>query len=94
MTIHFRITERSVQEAVVAGASIDDLFALLNRHARYAIPQNVVASCQAWARAVTVIEARRTIVLKAPSKAALDNALKVRELRAIAGDRLATAPSS
>ena len=88
VTIHFRIAERSVQEAVVAGASIDDLFTLLNRHARYAIPQNVVASCQAWARAVTVLEARRTIVLKAPSKVALDNALKVRELRAIAGDRL------
>jgi hypothetical protein len=88
VTIHFRLAERSIQEAVVAGASIEDLFALLNRHARYAIPQNVVASCQAWARAVTVLEARRTIVLKAPSKLALDNALKVRELRAIAGDRL------
>ena len=88
VTIHFRISERSVQEAIVAGGSVDELFALLNRHARYAIPQNVVASCQAWARAVTTIEARRTIVLKAPSKAALDNALKVRELSAIAGDRL------
>jgi hypothetical protein len=88
VTIHFRLAERSVQEAVVAGASIEDLFTLLNRHARYAIPQNVVASCQAWARAVTVIEARRTIVLKAPSKLALDNALKIRELRAVAGDRL------
>jgi hypothetical protein len=88
VTIHFRLCERSVQEAVVAGASIDELFGLLNRHARYAIPQNVAASCEAWARAVTVLEARRTIVLKAPSKAALDNALKVRELRAIAGERL------
>jgi hypothetical protein len=88
VTIHFRLAERSVQEAVVAGASVDDLFALLNRHARYAIPQNVVASCQAWAKAVTVMEARRTIILKAPSKAALDNALKVRELKAIAGERL------
>jgi hypothetical protein len=88
VTIHFRLAERSIQEAVVAGASIEDLFALLNRHARYAIPQNVMASCQAWAKAVTVMDVRRTILLRAPSKAALDAALKVRELRAVAGERL------
>jgi hypothetical protein len=88
VTIHFRLTERSVQEAVVAGSAIDDLFALLNRHARYALPQNVVASCQAWAKGVTVMEVRRTLLLKAPSKEALDHALKVRELRAVAGERL------
>ena len=88
VTIHFRLSERSVQEAVVAGASIDELFALLNRHARYAIPQNVSRAARRGRSAVTVMEVRRTILLKAPSKAALDNALKVRELRAIAGERL------
>jgi hypothetical protein len=88
VTLHYRLTERSVQEAVAGGAIADQLLETLTRHGRYEPPQNVVASIRAWARAVTVFEARRTWLLKAPSKEALESALKLRELKAIAGERL------
>lgn len=88
VTLHYRLTERSVQEAVAGGAHVDQLVETLVKHGRYEPPQNVVASVRAWAKAVTVFEAKRTWILKAPSKEALEAALKLRELRAIAGDRL------
>ncbi len=88
VTVHYRISERSIQEAVAAGMAASEILALLRRHARYDVPQNVVASCEAWARAVTVLESRRTIVLRAASKAALDAAMKVRELKAIVVERI------
>ncbi len=88
VTLHYRISERSVQEAVAAGLTAEDMLAALRKHARYPIPQSVSASIEAWAKAVTVLEVRRSIVIRAASKEALDAALKIREFRAVAGERL------
>jgi hypothetical protein len=88
VTLHYRLSERSVQEAVAGGAHVEQLVETLVKHGRYEPPQNVTASVISWARAVTVLEARKTWLLKAPSKETLDSALKLRELKAIAGERL------
>ncbi len=88
VTLHFRLSERSVQEAVAGGAHIEQLVDTMVKFGRYEPPQNVVASVLGWAKAVTVFEARRTWLLKAPSKEILEQALKLRELKAIAGERL------
>ncbi|HYC79297.1 MAG TPA: helicase-associated domain-containing protein [Planctomycetota bacterium] len=88
VTLHYRLGERSVQEAVAGGANVEQLLETLVRHGRYEPPQNVTASVRAWAKAVTVLEARKTWLLKAPSKQALDAALRLRELKAVAAERL------
>ena len=46
------------------------------------------ASIRDWAADVQVLSARRTLLIQAPSKEALDAALKIKELKAIAGERL------
>lgn len=88
VTLHYRLSERSIQEAVAGGANVEQLVEALTKHGRYEPPQNVVASVRAWAKSVTVFEARRTWLLKAPSKDALDAALKLRELKTIVAERL------
>jgi len=86
-SLHYRISERTVQEAVAGGMASSDILAVLRTHGRHDIPQNVETSIVAWADAVRVLSARRTLLIEAPCKEALDAALKVKELRAIAGER-------
>jgi hypothetical protein len=88
VTLHYRLSERSVQEAVAGGAPVEQLVDTLTKHGRHEPPQNVLASIRAWAKAVTVFEARKSWIVKAPTKEALDSALKIRELKAAAGERL------
>jgi hypothetical protein len=87
-SLHYRISERSIQEAVAGGLDADGILSTLRRHGRHDVPQNVEASVRGWAAGVRVLSARRTLLLRAPSKEALDAALKVKELGAIALERL------
>jgi hypothetical protein len=87
-SLHYRITDRTVQEAVAGGMSADEICAILKRYGRHDIPQNVEHSIRAWASSVHVLASRRTLILRAASPEALDAALKVKELKAIAGERL------
>lgn len=86
-SLHYRISERTVQEAVAGGLSADDILDVLRTHGRHEIPQNVETSIKSWAEAVRVLHARRTLLIEAPTREALDAALKVKELKAIAGER-------
>ncbi|NRA95549.1 MAG: helicase-associated domain-containing protein [Planctomycetes bacterium] len=87
-SLHYRISERSVQEAVAGGLGADAILHVLRTHGRHDIPQNVEISICNWAADVQVLAARRTLLIEAPSKEALDAALKVKELNAIAVKRL------
>lgn len=87
-SLHYRITQRSVQEAVAQGMDAGDILEVLRENGRHEVPQNVSASVSSWAQAVRILEARRTLVLKAPDKESLDAALKVRDVRAVCGERL------
>ena len=87
-SLHYRISERSVQEAVAGGLEAQAILDVLRRHGRHEVPQNVEVSVEAWAAGVQVLSARRTLLIQAPTKQALDAALKVKELKAIAGERL------
>jgi hypothetical protein len=87
-SLHYRITERTIQEAVAGGMSAGEICAVLRRHGRHDLPQNVEHSIRTWASAVNVLSARRTLLLRAPSPDVLEAALKIRELKAIAGERL------
>lgn len=88
MSLHYRVTERSVQEAVASGLDAEAILEILDRHGRYEVPQNVRASIAVWAESVHVLQARKTLLVRARSKAALDQLLKIREIKAIALERL------
>jgi hypothetical protein len=87
-SIHYRITQRSIQEAVVGGLDAKSVLATLERHGRHEIPQNVRASIIGWANAVTVLNARRVILLKGLTKESIDQLLKIRDIKAIVTERL------
>ena len=87
-SLHYRVSERSVQEAAVGGLGAEAILDVLRTHGRHDVPQNVEASIRDWAADVQVLSARRTLLIQAPSKEALDAALKIKELKAIAGERL------
>ena len=87
-TIHYRISKRSIQEAVVAGLVPQEILETLRRHGRHELPQSVAASIEDWAGSVSVLEARRVLVLKAPSAEALERVLRLKEVRAVVGERL------
>jgi len=87
-SIHYRISERTVQEAVAGGLSSDGILEVLERHGRHEVPQNVERSIGAWAESVRVLSARRALLIEAPTREALDAALEIKELKAIAGTRL------
>jgi hypothetical protein len=87
-SIHFRIQQRTVQEAVTSGMSAQEIVDVLVRHGRHDLPQNVDRSIREWAEKVRVLRSSRTLLLRAPDKKSLDAALKIRELKAIAAERL------
>ncbi len=87
-SVHYRISERTVQEAVAGGMAAQDILDLLRKNARYPIPQNVELSIDLWARSVCVLVAKRALILRAPSPESMESALKLKELRAIAGERI------
>lgn len=87
-SLHYRLTERTIQEAVASGLTAEDICATLRRHGRHEIPQNVEHSIRNWGSQVQVLSSRRTLILRAPTPESLDAALKLRELKAIAGERL------
>lgn len=88
LSVHYRITERSIQEAVALGLDAKGILLTLERHSRHDIPQNVRASITSWASLVSVLNARKITVLKGTSKAAIDQLLKIREIKAIVVERL------
>ena len=87
-SLHYRITERSIQQAIAGGMAAPEIVDVLRKNGRHEPPQNVIASIHAWANDVQVLQARRVLLVTAPSKEALDAVLKVRELRSVVGERL------
>jgi hypothetical protein len=87
-SLHYRITQRSVQEGVAGGLDAEDMLGVLRRHGRHPVPANVETSIRLWASEVRILSASRTLLLRAPSKEVLEDALRLREIQAIAVERL------
>jgi len=50
--VSYRLDRERIERAAAAGESSDDMLALLERHSRAPLPQNVVYSVRSWARSV------------------------------------------
>ncbi len=80
VTLHLRITQESIQRAVLRGLSADDMLATLRAHIRAPLSQNIEYSIRNWAASVYPAEVCTLHVLELPSAAALDAALRLPEI--------------
>lgn len=70
--VHFRVTRRSVEDAVAEGRDVEAFLGWLSDRSRSPVPGNVAASVRAWAAAVTFGTLERGVVLRLPRAEALD----------------------
>ncbi len=68
----FRLTRRSVQDALEGGATVDELLGFLERSTAQELPQNVLASLREWAGAQRRLSLRRAVIVSAESAALLE----------------------
>lgn len=87
-SMHFRIEQDSIHQAVARGLDADAILELLDREGRHPTPSNVSAQIRSWASEVKVLAVRRSHLLRASTAEQLDQALKIPEIKAVAGERL------
>jgi hypothetical protein len=88
VTLHLRITQESIERALLRGLRADDVLATLRAHSRAPVPQNVEYSVRDWAARVHPAEIRTLHVLEVPSPEALAAALRLPEIAPLLVRRL------
>lgn len=94
VTLHLRITQESVQRAVLRGLSSDEMIATLHAHCRAPVSQNIEYSIRTWAARVHPAGIRTVHVLELPSAEALDAALRLPEIAPLVVQRLSPTVAS
>lgn len=80
VTIHLRISQASVERAVLRGLSAESIVATLAGHCRVPLSQNIDYSIRQWAASIHPAEVRTLHVLELPSPETLDAALQLPEI--------------
>ncbi|HPD17280.1 MAG TPA: helicase-associated domain-containing protein [Planctomycetota bacterium] len=88
VTLHLRITQESVQKAVLRGLTPDAILATLARNNRAPLPQNIEYSVRNWAAGVHPAKVCTLHVLEVHSAEALDAALRLPEVAPLVVRRL------
>jgi hypothetical protein len=88
VTLHLRITQESVQQAVLRGLDADHIIATLRDHCRVSLSQNIEYSIRTWAAGVYPAEVRTLHVLELPSGELLDAAIHLPEIAPLVLRRL------
>lgn len=77
VTIHLRITQGSIQRAILRGLGAEEIIGTLRAHGRAPLPQNVEYSIRNWAEGVHPATLNTLHVLEVDSAEALDAALGI-----------------
>jgi hypothetical protein len=88
VTLHLRITQESVQRAVLRGLTAEGMIATLRDQCRAPLPQNVEYSIRNWAERVHPAAVETLHVLELPSVEALEAAIRLPEIAPIVLRRL------
>ena len=88
VTLHLRITQESVQRAVLRGLDPEAIIATLRENCRVPLSQNIEYSIRNWAASVHAAEIQTLHVLELPSPAILDAAVRLPELSSLVVRRL------
>lgn len=77
----FRLTRRSIQDALEGGGEFKDIMAFLEASTAQRLPQNVLASLHEWAGSQRRLNLRRAAILSAESAALLEQVRHDRRIR-------------
>ncbi len=88
VTLHLRITQESIERAVLRGLGADEIIATLRDNSRAPLPQNIEYSIRHWAAGVHPAEILTLHVLELPSPEALDAAVHLPQLAPLVVRRL------
>ncbi|MHC4960264.1 MAG: helicase-associated domain-containing protein [Planctomycetota bacterium] len=79
--VHYQLDKRRVERASVAGETADDVIALLERHSRSPLPQNVIYSIRSWASDVRTATLERGVLFRASDPGVVEAILNHAGLR-------------
>jgi hypothetical protein len=88
VTVHLRLSRESVQRAALRGLSAESILALLRRHCRVPLAQNIEYSVRNWVASIHPAAIETLHVLALPSAEALDAALRLPEIAPLVLRRL------
>ena len=88
VTLHLRLSQASVERAVLRGIGADEILATLRDHCRVPLAQNIEYSIRTWAQGIHPAEIRTLHVLELPSADVLDAALQLPEIAPLVLQRL------
>ena len=88
VTIHLRISQASIERAVLRGLDAETIMAMFRDHCRVPLSQNIEYSIRQWVENIYPAEIRTLHVLELPSAATLDAALQLPEIAPLVVSRL------
>ncbi len=88
VTLHLRITQDSIERAVLRGLGSDEMLATLRDNCRAPLPQNIEYCIRNWAASIHRAQILTLHVLELPSAEALDAAIRLPELAPLVVRRL------
>lgn len=87
-SVHFILTQESVQAGVAAGLDAESILAMLRENSSHPIPQNVEFSISEWASKVIQFVARRSWLIQAEEESDLNRLMETKEMKGLDATRL------
>lgn len=85
---HYKLDRDSVTRAIAAGATAEEILAVLEHNARNPVPQNVTFSLAEWAERVRFVSVERVFLLSAKAPETIDQVADLASIRPLVLERL------